>query len=308
MRHPARLLALLLPLLLLPAPAHAILRLKLQHWFPNGEHVWRAAAAKCESEITAYLLNNRTEECRTPCSCAADCILDDIPGTLESNFASAQVVLGLVPATAFAGCTGRPGLSNDLYSQDLHGTGSIANGAEISVYTDLRTISGWRCGALFMPLVWFNLSVVEHGVGMIAARFQVWPGLKDAEKTLASTHTGAGDANLGTAHAITSTSRKSVASTIADQFRFKPLVASQLFQSIPESIPTVWSELIFWIAQACALVHMIFGIFVLSSLVFITALDAVMVFARFAASVVFSAAAEAFCNGDRKPNEKRDGE
>ena len=31
-----------------------------------------------------------------------------------------------------------------------------------SVYTDYRTISGWRCGALFMPFVWSLLAVVVH--------------------------------------------------------------------------------------------------------------------------------------------------
>lgn len=91
-------LPILWTIFLLPLPATAILRLKLQRWFPDDSDYWTNAASKCEAEINAYLTNNRTEVCPTPCSCAADCILNDIPGTLESNYASAQVVLGLVPA------------------------------------------------------------------------------------------------------------------------------------------------------------------------------------------------------------------
>jgi hypothetical protein len=39
---------------------------------------------------------------------------------------------------------------------------AVANAVQISVYTDLHTISGGRCGALFMPMVCFLMSVVEH--------------------------------------------------------------------------------------------------------------------------------------------------
>lgn len=250
------LLTLLLAAFILPLPATAILRLELQHWFPSDSAYWTNAASKCEAEITAYLINNRTEICQTPCSCAADCILDGIPGTLESNYTSAQVVLGLIPAVLILigpsiaevavistrrpllavlvalGCpttylvrvfrrvdirepldpTDRSVLGNTLgnylASGDFGNTTSvigstaakgrhhrvlsrtvdlgtyalalaaIANGVQISIYTDLRTISGWRCGALFMPMVWFLMSVVEHGWGMIAARVQTWPARK----------------------------------------------------------------------------------------------------------------------------------
>jgi hypothetical protein len=236
---------------LFPRPATAILRLKLQRWFPDDADYWTNAASKCEAEITAYLFNNRTEVCPTPCACAADCILDGIPGTLESNYASAQVVLGLIPAVLLligpsiaevaVISTRRPLLavlvalgcptsylgrvfrrvdvrepldfedrsvvgtklgeyligrnSANVQSVDASNTTdtpsrhqamgyfvdlamyalallAIANGVQISIYTDLRTISGWRCGALFMPMVWFLMSVVEHGWGMMAARVQ----------------------------------------------------------------------------------------------------------------------------------------
>jgi hypothetical protein len=95
------LLMILWVIFLHPSPATAFLRLKLQTWFPYDSAYWIKAASRCEAEITAYLINNRTEACLTPCACAADCILEDIPGTLQSNYASAQVILGLVPAVLF---------------------------------------------------------------------------------------------------------------------------------------------------------------------------------------------------------------
>lgn len=88
----------ILALLLLPIPTHAILRLKFQHWFPRDASYWETAASKCSAELNSYFLDNRTVTCPTSCSCAADCILDNVPGTLESNLASVQVLLCLAPA------------------------------------------------------------------------------------------------------------------------------------------------------------------------------------------------------------------
>lgn len=187
----------------------------------------------------------------TPCTCPSDCILDNVPGTLESNLASTQVLLGLAPAVlllmgssiaevaivstrrpllailialscpnsyivrpfgpvdlreplrrsetsdreiSFGRCLNEPNTSHDSGSEPANGRrkqyrrvrylwqvgmyvlalAAIGNGADISIYTDLRTISGRRCGALFMPLVWFLKGIVEHGWGMIAARTQLW--------------------------------------------------------------------------------------------------------------------------------------
>lgn len=165
---------------------------------------------------------------------------------------------------------------------------AIANGVHASVYTDLRTISGWRCGALFMPFVWFTMGVVEHGWGMIATRIQLWsaPGEKCLYANSTHTRTGAGPVSDETAHAISSTNRKGLLFTITEWLRNSSLLPSQLYRRVRPSPPTPLSELSFWVAQASALVHMIFGIFVLSSLVFITALEGVGVLAQFAGSVV----------------------
>jgi hypothetical protein len=340
------LLTVLCVTFLLPLPATAILRLKLQRWFPDDSDYWTTAASKCEAEIAAYLINNRTEACPTPCACAADCILDDIPGTLESNYASAQVVLGLIPAVLLLigpsiaevaaistrrpllavlvalGCptsylgrvfrrvdireplepidrsiigtklgkyltdgkSGNAGVvdaSNTIkrhshpfvgYVADLAmyvlALLAVANGVQISIYTDLRTISGWRCGALFMPMVWFLMSVVEHGWGMIAAQIQS-----------RRVHTGTGPQSTPQSNSKLSATRWLFSWP-------RSLLVSDLYTQILRAEPTPWSEFVFWIAQASALVHMIFGIFELSSLVFISALESVQVFARFALSIV----------------------
>lgn len=63
MQLPTQLLASVILLLTFPSPITAILRLKLQHWLPTDEDVWESAATKCQPQITAYLLNNRTKEC-----------------------------------------------------------------------------------------------------------------------------------------------------------------------------------------------------------------------------------------------------
>jgi hypothetical protein len=340
---------------LFPLPATAILRLKLQRWFPDDADYWTNAASKCEAEIAAYLINNRTDLCPTPCACAADCILNGIPGTLESNYASAQVVLGLIPAVllligpsvaevavistrrpllavlvalgcptsylgrvfrrvdvrepleftdrSFVGTTlgeyltkeysgNAPAVDNSnstTYSQRNHVMDhvvdlamyalallAIANDVQISIYTDLRTISGWRCGALFMPMVWFLMSLVEHGWGTIAARVQSWSVRKSAG---ARTGTATRSQRVPPSNSTLCNVRELLS-------RLRSLFRSDLYTRLPDAEPTVWSEILFWVAQASALVHMIFGIFELSSLVFISALESVQVFAHFALSIV----------------------
>ena len=77
-------------------PSEAYLRLKFRHWFPKYEHHWIDASRHCESRLTDYFQDDRSR-CDTPCACAADCILQNIPGTIQTNFGSAQVLLGLLP-------------------------------------------------------------------------------------------------------------------------------------------------------------------------------------------------------------------
>ena len=171
---------------------------------------------------------------------------------------------------------------------------AITNGVQISIYTDLRTISGWRCGALFMPMVSFLMSVVEHGWGMIAARVQRWPDRENAEAietvpvqaytSPSGSHVSV--PNLDSQAQTAPQSHINICDAQQPLSWLRSLLASDLYTQLLKAQPTLWSELIFWIAQASALVHMIFGIFELSSLVFISALESVQVFARFALSIV----------------------
>ena len=281
----------------------AVLRSKFQHWFPRYEQHWIQASASCHSQLTAYHQGSQTE-CNAPCACAADCLLKDITGTIQSNFASAQVLLGLIPAIlVFVGPTiaevavlstyrpllavlltlGSPAISlgrllghvdvrepfrrpvsrsYKLWSSWLSrrrvwrralvrvvvyigAVGAIANNVQNSVYLDMRTISGWRCGALLMPLWWSLLAGVVHLFGMIAIRVRPGSGFALMKESV---------------------------------------VASNLFQRVVEGEDGVLSESLFWFASLCAVVHMVYGVLELSSLVFIDALEALKVFVRYAVS------------------------
>lgn len=297
-----------------------ILRLKLQHWFPQYEQRWLQAVPKCQQQLTNYLTNNRTS-CRSPCACAADCFLEDITGTIQSNFASAQVLLGLIPtilvqfgptiAEMAVLSTYQPFLTVLLafgspavhvtrlfgnqvdirepltrpvprilevfagWLEDGHGCqagagpparmwhrnsvfryvfrvlsyvaalAAIANNVHNSVNLDLRTISGWRCAALLMPFYWSLSAVVVHAFGMLSVRCRV--------------------RTSGTA---TSSAHR------------RP----QAFRELADTSDGVLSELFLWLASLCAIASLVFGTLDLSSLVFISAIEALEVFFRYAAS------------------------
>lgn len=278
----------------------AILRLKFQHWFPSYEAYEVDKVTQCQPLLMNYFENNRTAACHNPCACAADCLLQGLPGTIQSNFASAQVLLGFLPATlVFVGPTiaevaalstytpllailialGSPAINlskifqhidvlapftrpisrisrlwpiwlarQDVFSRILirmlSYIGAIAAiflNVRNSIYTDLRTISGWRCGALFMPLVWSLLAVVVHAWGMIAIRIR---------------------SRCGYSH------RPSLQSALR----------SDMFLKVSTGKDSFLSELLLLIASACALAHLVFGVLDLSSLLFISTLEALQLF------------------------------
>lgn len=283
----------------------AYLRLKFQHWFPRYEQRWIKAAASCQQQLEHYWQNNRTIF-DTPCSSAADCLLQDIPGTIQSNFNSAQILLGLLPAIlVYLGPTiaevavlstyrpllatflalGSPAINIGRMLQHIvikepfmrptskssyvwstwlarqkmvfrrmlralsyvAALAATATNIWISVDLDLRTICGWRCGALFMPLVWSLLAVVMHSLGMIAIRVQSPEGFRPT---------------------------------------VRPAIGSELFRTASNGSECVLSETLFWIASLFAVIHLIFGVLVLSSLVFISATEAIRVFLLFILTVV----------------------
>ena len=124
---------------------------------------------------------------------------------------------------------------------------AIADNIQNPVYTDFRTISGWRCGAVLMPLVWSLLAIGVHAWGMIAIRARLRHGY-----------------------------RPSISST----FR------STTFRKVATSDDCVLSEFMFWLASSSAIVHMKFGVEELSSLFFISVSGAIQVFSLYALSAL----------------------
>ena len=286
----------------------AILRLKFRHWFPSYDAYEVDKVTQCQPLLKNYYENNRTVACRNPCACAADCLLQGLPGTIQSNFASAQVLLGFLPATlVFVGPTiaevaalstytpllailialGSPAINLSrilqhidvlapftrpmsrnsrqwpmwLARQDMFlripirmlsyigAIAAIVFNIKNAIYTDLRTISGWRCGALFMPLVWSLLAVVVHAWGMIAIRVRSRCGY-------------------------------SYRPSLPYAFR------SNLFLKVSSGKDCFSSELLFFIASACAPAHLVFGVLDLSSLIFISTLEALQLFVWYLFSAV----------------------
>ncbi|KAI4180424.1 MAG: hypothetical protein LQ346_006998 [Caloplaca aetnensis] len=298
-------LSLSVLLLSLSAVAQAYPRLKFRHWLPRYEPRWKNATASCQPRLSDYYENDRTR-CRVPCACAADCLLQDLPATIQSNFASAQVILGLLPPMlVFFGPTstevaalstyrpllavlvalGSPAINvgnifrhvdvREPFTRPLSSTSrlwaawlarqnvvlrssfsalsymaalaAIIINVWTAVYVDLRTVSGWRCGALFMPLVWGLLGVLVHAWAMFAVRGHIRGGYKAS---------------------------------------VKPAIKSTTFQGVSTGQDTLLSETLLWLASLSAIVHILFGVLVLSSLVFISALEAVWIFWLYALSAL----------------------
>jgi len=290
----------------LTLPTQAVVRPKLQVWFPKYEARWIEQAAACQQEIRNYLHDNQTPGCTAPCACAADCILKDLPPTIQSNFASAQVLLGLAPAIlVYFGPTvaevaalstyrpllavlvslGSPAISivglfryvdlrvpftqplswnAGLWSTWLGHQGvrarrimqvssyvvalaAIADNIHNSVYTDLRTISGWRCSAMLMPIAWSLLAGAVHAWGMIAIRMQLGSGYRPS---------------------------------------IRSAIRSTTFLDVLKGADNVLSEASLRLSALCAIIHMGFGILVLSSLIFISALEAIQIFVMYATSAL----------------------
>ena len=127
---------------------------------------------------------------------------------------------------------------------------AIANNVCNSVYLDLRTISGWRCGVLFLPLAWSLSSVLVQVWGMLVVRVRL-PGTEDG-------------------------SRSSISN----------LMKSTNYTHATTGKDTVTSELLLAVASLFAIIQVIFGVFHLSSLVFISAMEALQVFVLYAVSTL----------------------
>lgn len=136
-----------------------------------------------------------------------------------------------------------------LISTMIHPLALSAIGLNVStsVHADVRTISAWRCATLHLPLVWSTLAFFVHGRGMLAIRVRIKRGLPSS---------------------------------------FGSCFLSEKFKQLRTSKDGPISEAISWFASLYAVVHLVCGILVLSSLMFISALEAIEVFALYATCAV----------------------
>lgn len=290
--------SILVILAFIATPCYAIIHLRFQHWFKQYDPYFTNATQYCQQEIQNYRNDDsslRSLGSDTPASIATDCILRDLPAVMQANFTSAPVLLGIVPAICgligpsiadvavlstykplltLLLATGSPAINvinlfsrvkvteplepsssplvvaamDCLLRQNRYVQASIeglcylgallaiANNVRNSMFLDIMTVSGWSPGALFMPLVWSTLALLIHSVGMVAIR---------ARKH----HT-------------------------RDYWNAEGFIQSRAIFTLEASQDTIQSELLFFAESVFAVVHVVVGVFVLSSLVFIGALEA----------------------------------
>lgn len=275
--------------------ANAVVHLRYQSYFSQYGPLLQEAAQNCTSELSDYF-NNVGDH---PSTSVADCLLsqDGIPETTKSNWAGAAVLLGLIPSILVMFgpkleqiavlSTYRPALSillglaspainiSSVFEEvdfckplerskrkisgavaTLYGKQSpairstievlcyvialacLANNVQNSVYLDVKTVMGWSPGMVFAPLAWSLLAVIIHGVCMVAIRLR---------------------------------SRSNYTFSIADFFR------SERYQTVKSAQDNVFSEFLTWVAAIFAVIQVIFGVLVLSSLIFIGAMEALQV-------------------------------
>lgn len=123
--------------------------------------------------------------------------------------------------------------------------GAIVNNGYTSIYTDLRTVSGWRCGAVYMPLSWSLSGVIPAGVAMIAIRTR----------------------RAGTTTMTNILSLRDVPGWI-----------------LSDTVDGPATEIVFWLATFLTVLQMIYGIVVFSSLLFVSFLDACPILLRYGIS------------------------
>lgn len=290
--------AVLIILSFIATPCWAIVHLRFQHWFKQYAPYLTNASHYCTQEIQNYYNDDnsiRNLASGTSAAIVTDCILRDVPAAMQANLTSAQVLLGIVPAVcgligpsiadvavlstyrpllAMLLAIGSPAINiikvfsrvkvakplkpsssplvistmDWLARQNRYVQGgieglcyvgalaAIANNVRNSVFLDIMTLSGWSPGALFMPLAWSTLALLIHGVGMIAIR-----------------------------------TRKHEA---GDYWNAKGFLQSRAVFTLQGAKDTISSELLFFAESIFAVIHVVFGVFVLSSLVFIGAYEA----------------------------------
>lgn len=289
-------------------------RYRFRDWLPYYDYLWERRAEACVPQIKQYHNNNRTGvRRRAVCAVVVDCLLTNVTESIKSNLASADILLGLTPQIlSLAGprngelallSTQRPVLTSLLSfgfpSMSISGlfvsvdvtsllrkpvartarayhlwlreqtkglqlsistlqyalaAGAVANSIYTSVYLDSRTASGWRCGANYMPLAWSMSGSLIAMVEMLAIRTRC---------------SSQGSTRRCPKQPITRLS----------------WIKCHLHDSIhPETKDTCITEILFWIANFMSVIQTLFGTAVLSSLLFVSFLDALPILVRYGVS------------------------
>lgn len=129
---------------------------------------------------------------------------------------------------------------------------AVANNIYTSIYLDLRTVSGWRCGADYMPLAWSTSGFLVVLVEMLAIRTRQVPGCPQRRW-------------LGWSY------RRS------EPHSLLPCI-------LPEAQDGFLTEILFGVSNFMGIVQLVFGTIVLSALLFISFLDALPILLRYGAS------------------------
>lgn len=74
-------------------------RYKFRNWLPYYDYLWERRAQTCAPQIDRYHTNNHTGTGAHHAVCAyvVDCLLTNITQSIQSNLASADILLGLTP-------------------------------------------------------------------------------------------------------------------------------------------------------------------------------------------------------------------
>lgn len=72
---------------------------KFRTWLPYYDYLWQRRAETCAPQINRYHTNNRTlaGAHHAVCAVVVDCLLTNITQSIQSNLASADILLGLTP-------------------------------------------------------------------------------------------------------------------------------------------------------------------------------------------------------------------
>lgn len=143
---------------------------------------------------------------------------------------------------------------------------AISNSIENSIRLDLRTVSSWRCGQMYMPLMWSSLPLTLHICGIIAIHTRAASSHRDVS----------GETNPGIYTRCNSLFHQWFNPFQLSSTKWESLLEERKDQRL--------TEFFFWAASVLAIIHMAFGVLAISSLQFIQLGDAMPVFVRYAVS------------------------